>query len=239
MTDYKPIWDYFVFNGKNSLDFNCKVTSADYGVASRDIETVSVPGHSGDYTIDNNRFNNYQMTIPAYIVSDFKKSFTALSDHLMASPGYCRYEDSFNPDIYRMARFSGPIEPDVYFNLSGRFDLNFDCMPQKWLKSGEKPVEVTSSITLHNPTNMTAKPLIKVTSGTGMITIGSTIINLKANNGATVIDCDLMDAYEGATNRNGDLELISGVFPELPPGDTTITVASGITIELSPRWWRI
>lgn len=241
MNDFRPIWDYFIFNEKSSLEFNCKVTSGDYGSASRDVESVSVPGHSGDYTIDNKRFNNYEMTIPAYIPTDFKNSFDALADHLMQSPGYCRYEDTFHPDIYRMARFKGPIDPTVYFTLAGRFDLSFDCMPQKWLKSGEFPVTITSEkpVTLHNPTNMTAKPLIKVTAGTGSIIVGSTAMTLDANNGATIIDCDLMDAYEGPQNRNGDLTLLSGTFPELPAGDTTIAVGPGVVIELTPRWWRI
>lgn len=241
MTEYRPIWEYFIFNGRNSLDFNCKITAGDYGSASRDIESVSVPGHSGDYTIDNKRFNNYEMTIPAYIPDNFRNSYAALTDHLMKSPGYCRYEDSFHPDFYRMARFSGPIDPDVYFTLAGRFDLNFDCMPQKWLKSGEIPITVTSDkpVTLHNPTNMTAKPLIKVVSGTGTIIVGSTAVSLAANNGNTIIDCELMDAYEGSQNRNSDLTLLSGSFPELPSGNTTIEVDPGVVIEITPRWWRI
>ena len=237
-----PIWEYFIYNGKNSLDFNVKISEGDYGAAERDITSVEIPGRSGDLTLDNGRFRNRDMKIPGYIAKDFEPSLNAFLNHMLQDSGYHRYEDTYHPDVFVMARYTGPFEPEkVIMAESGAFTLTFRRMPQKWLKSGETavPVDDTASVTLNNPTAFTALPLIRVTSGTGTITINNTVVELTENNGATVIDSEAQECYEGTTNRNGDLVLTTGEFPQLVPGANTVTVGSGMVIELIPRWWRI
>lgn len=242
MTEPRPIWDYFIYNGKSCLDFNVHMQEADYGSAARDIESVEVPGMNGELTLDNGRFKNRTLKVPAWIVKDFRTSLAAFVSFILQDPGYHRYEDTYHPDIYMMARYTGPFEPSsVAFNESGKFVLEFDRKPQKWLKSGEIPIPVDDSdtVTVNNPTAFTALPLIKVTAGTGTITVNSTAVELTANNGATIIDCEMQECYEGSTNRNGDLELTTGEFPKLIPGNNTIEVDTDMEIELIPRWWRI
>lgn len=238
----RPVWDYFIFNGRNCMDFNVKMSEADYGSAERDITSVEVPGRSGDLTLDNGRFKNRKMKIPAYIVKDFESSLAAFMAFLLQDSEYHRYEDTYHPDYYVMARFSGPFEPtSVSFGEAGAFVLEFNRQPQKWLKSGEIAVQVTSAapVVLNNPTPFTARPLIRVTAGTGTITVGDTVVELSANNGATIIDSEAQECYEGSTNRNSDLVLTTGSFPELKPGQNQISVGAGMTIEITPRWWRI
>ena len=63
---------------------------------------------------------------------------------------------------------------------------------------------------------------------------------LKAADGYTDIDCDLEDAYKGSANKNGCLQLYSGEFPTLAPGENGITLGTGITkVEITPRWWSL
>ena len=100
-------------------------------------------------------------------------------------------------------------------------------------------ISAGQSVRQWNPTLFTAKPLIHVTQGTGRINVGSEIINLDTNNGNTYIDCQIEDAWEGNTNRNGDLTRVTGEMPTLPPGESVISVGSGMVIELTPRWWKI
>ena len=58
---------------------------------------------------------------------------------LLKEPGYHRLEDSYHPDYYRMAVLDKEISPELGFqNYSGSFDLTFSCMPQQYLKSGER-----------------------------------------------------------------------------------------------------
>ena len=61
-------------------------------------------------------------------------------------------------------------------------------------------------------------------------------MTISSANSYTDIDCDIMDAFKGSTNCNGN---ISGSFPTLAPGDNTVDLpSSGITkIEIIPRWW--
>lgn len=237
-----PIWEYFIYNGKNSLDFNVKVSEGDFGAAERDIQSAEIPGRNGSLTLDNGRFKNKRMYIPAYITKNFEQSLSAFLNHMLQDSGYHRYEDTYHPDVYLMARYTGPFEPEsVVAAESGKFTLEFDRMPQKWLKSGEIaiPVDDSAVVTVNNPTAFTALPLIKVTAGTGTITINNTVVQLTANNGATIIDSEMQECYEGTTNRNGDLVLTTGEFPQLVSGTNTIEVGEDMEIELIPRWWRI
>lgn len=238
----RPVWDYFIFNGRNCMDFNVKMSETDYSSAERDITSVEIPGRSGDLTLDNGRFKNRRMRIPAYIVKDFEPSLNAFTAFMLQDSAYHRYEDTYHPDYYVMARYTGPFELDsAYFGEAGAFVLEFDRQPQKWLKSGETaiPVDSSASVTLNNPTAFTALPLIKVTAGTGTITVGNTVVELAENNGGTIIDSEAQECYEGSTNRNGDLILTTGEFPKLDPGQAVISVSSGVEIEITPRWWRI
>lgn len=236
-----PLFDYFIFNGKSSLDFRCKMTgNGTFKSAQRDIESVEVPGRSGNLTIDNKRFRNVAIAYECYIVENFHDNLSTLIAWLMQTPGYLRLEDSYHPGEFRLARFSGPLDPNVTFGEEGSFDVEFDCQPQRFLTEGEIPITVgpSSSVKLHNPTNQTALPLIQV-AGTGTFSVGSNTVTLTANSGATIIDSEIMDTYEGATNRNGSVSFSAGEYPTLPEGETTISAGSGITLTVTPRWWKL
>ena len=117
---------------------------------------------------------------------------------------------------------------------AGEFDLTFNCKPQRFLKSGEDAITFTSGGSVLNETMQTAKPLLRV-YGTGTFSIGGATMTISSANVYTDIDCDLMNAFKGTTNCNGN---ISGTFAALAPGDNAITLGSGITkIEITPRWW--
>lgn len=238
----KVVDHYFIFNGKSSLDFSAIVDgNQTFKGAERDVEHFEVPGMNGDLTIDNGRFKSYIQPYKGFIVKDFENNSEAFRNFLTQDGSVHRLEDSIHPDQYRMATYAGPFDPSVIFLEAGTFTVNFYCKPQRWLKSGEKAVTISAgqSVRLWNPTLFTAKPLIRVTQGTGDINVGDEIINLAVNNGNTYIDCQLEDAWEGNTNRNGDLTRVTGEMPTLPPGESVISVGSGMVIELTPRWWKI
>lgn len=233
---------YFVFNGKSSLDFSAIIDgNQTFKGAERDVERFTVPGMNGDLTIDNKRFNSYIQPYDGFIVKDFENNSEAFRNFLTQDGSVHRLEDSIHPDEYRIASYAGPFDPSVIFLEAGSFSINFYCQPQRWLKSGEKAITISAgqSVRLWNPTLFPAKPLIRVTQGIGNINVGDEIINLSVNNGNTIIDCQLEDAWEGNANRNGDLTRVTGQMPVLPPGETGISVGPGMIIELTPRWWKI
>ena len=241
MTRVIPIRDYLIYNGMNSLDYKVRISgNGTYRAAERDIESVVVPGRNGELTIDRNRFKNSQQTYDAYIVDGYQENLSAFMNGLLSSAGYSRLEDSYHLDEFRMARFLGPVDPESVMDEAGRFELVFDCKPQRYLKQGEEEITIGPSETkvLFNPSPMTALPRIVVTSGTGDIVVNMQHCTLTANNGATVIDSELMDCYEGTVNRSGSLTLSDG-YPRLIAGENSISVPAGMTIKIQPRWWKL
>lgn len=234
---------YLIVNGKNLADFGVWYDgSREFQTPARKYTKATIPGRSGDLTLAEDAWENITIPFSCLIKDGFRPKYAALISFLHSTPKYVRIETTAQPDIYRMGAFLDETEPNMGpYNYRGRFSLEFDCMPQKWLKSGETAIPVTdaASVTLNNPTAFTALPLIKVTAGTGTITVGNTVVELAENNGGTIIDSEAQECYEGSTNRNGDLTLTTGEFPKLDPGQAVISVSSGVEIEITPRWWRI
>lgn len=222
------------YDGQRMDAFGVRISGEGvFNTPSRDIEFLSVPGRNGDLSIDNGRYNNISITYPAFIKDGFPQKNRALVSFLASVKGYKRLEDDYNPDYYRMAVYQGGIDfATTPWNRGAKFDLVFNCKPQKYLKVGEQTVTITTSGVLFNPTRFNAKPLIK--TGKGTITIGDYTITV-ANDcpvNEIYLDCDLMNAYNGTTNLNN---YVSGTFPELIPGANAITG----NFEIQPRWWTI
>lgn len=236
--------NYFTFDGISSKDFDVYISgNKTYGAAEADVSSQTVPGRNGALLLYNNRFNNVEYSYDAFILNDMDSNIAGLRDYLLSKKTYCRLEDTYHPDEYRMAVFRGPFEPDVHQTLlGGSFTLNFECKPQRFLDTGTTPVTFSTSQTFVNPTNMDARPLIQVW-GTGSFRVGSTTITIKTHGKTYMyIDCELQDAYYESTNLNYYVSLSPNVFPVLPGGASTVIqrVSTSITqIRVWPRWWRL
>ena len=204
----------------------------------RDMEKVSVPGRNGDLILDNGRYLNLDVTYHIGIQRPVDTNLRGLRSALLSQPGYHRLEDSWHTNEFRLAAFKGPIQPDVKVMLRvAEFDLTFDCKPQRFIKSGEHPIEFTSNGIIFNLYDMTAKPLVRV-YGTGYLTIGAETIRIMTANEYTDIDCELMDAYKDGTNCNRNIQLQTGEFFHLDPGDNNVVITGDITrVIIIPRWW--
>ena len=228
--------NYLTYGGTNLREFGVYVNGTyTYSSPERSIERIVVPGRSGTLTIDNQRFENIEVSYAAFIVRDFPTNIEGLRNYIGKSAGYRRLEETYHPDEYRMARFVSGLQVEATPLLrEGRFTMVFDCMPQRFLKSGELVTEFTSNGNIYNPTTRPAKPLLRVW-GNGQLGIGSATLTISNTTNYTDIDCETMDAYYGATNRNSN---ISGTFPTLNPGQSGITLGAGITkLQITPRWW--
>lgn len=232
------MYDVLTFNGVSFADYGTFYDSSQIFITpEKQTEFFEIPGRSGDLSISQNRFANVSIPYNCFIRRNFIENYTNLMNYLLSQDGYGRLENTREADVYRMAQFVSETQPDTgAFLKYGSFTLTFNCKPQKWLKSGENAIYVDSSVTLMNPTQFDAKPLIEVT-GTGTITINNTPMVLDTNTSVTYIDCDMQDAYEGTINRNPNLTVSSG-FPVLSPGENVVTV-NGCTINIIPRWWRL
>ena len=228
--------NYLTYDGKNLRDYGVYVNGTyTFSSPERSIERVVIPGRSGTLTIDNQRYENIEVSYEAFIVRNFQDNIEGLRNWLGTAAGYRRLEETYHPDEYRMARFVSGLSVEATPLLrEGRFTMVFDCMPQRFLKSGEQITEYSANGSIFNPTMQKAKPFLRVW-GNGQLGIGSATLTISGTTDFTDIDCETMDAYYWATNRNSN---ISGTFPVLNPGENGIALGSGITkVGIQPRWW--
>lgn len=228
---------WLTFNDKSSKDFGVYISGLNtYNAPERDVEVLSIPGRNGDLTIDNGRYKNIVVSYPAFIYDKFDQNIEGLRNYLLSQSGYKRLEDTYHPDEFRMARLKGDFSAKVVDWLeAGEFNLDFDCYPQRFLKSGEQAIEFTAAGSIHNE-YMPSKPLIRA-YGTGSFTISGVSVQITTASEYTDIDCDLMEAYKGSTNCNGNIVLTNGAFPVLNQGDNSIGISGLTKIEIRPRWW--
>lgn len=240
MSELRDFRNYFIFDRVPSTDFELFINgNRTFDAPAADIETITVPGKSGDLLRFNNRYENATVSYEAWIMDDMNTNLRALRSFLLSRTSYCRLEDTYHPDEYRMACYSGGLSANVtHENSLGSFTLNFTCKPQRFLKSGETKIVGTDTVSVYNPSYFPAKPLIRI-YGNGTLTIGNAQITVKNNADDYVdIDCELMDAYTGIRNRNADIETNVTGYITMAPGAGTVSKTSGISkFEITPRWY--
>lgn len=235
--------NYITFGGVTSTSVGVTVeVYPSLNRPQRKIEKYSIPGRNGDIVMVQDAWENYEQEYEIWAGSrSFGASpsaFVSVADWLFSGSGYQRLEDTYEPNYYRMACFVGPFDVDNVLSQFGRATITFDCMPQRFLKSGETAVMLTASGTMSNPTSFTALPVITVHgSGSGVITCGYKALTISSITDGMVIDSVNQDAYYSATNLNN---VISGNYPVIPGGNHIMAISGGITsIEVVPNWWTL
>lgn len=230
-----------IIDGKNCADYGVWISgSGTFDASPRAMESIVVPGRNGDLHFDNGRFQNIAVTYPAFISRRFQPRMDDFRAWLCSKYRYVKIEDTYHPDEFRLGLFKGGLTVSTTArNLSGSFNLTFDCKPQRFLKSGEIPVTYTASGTIYNPTEYAAKPLIKCYGTGGTVTINGVSVGVTGCTNYVILDCDLMESYEGSTSRNGTTTLVNGEFPTLGAGANAVAFSGFSRVEITPRWWRI
>lgn len=235
-----------IFDGKSSLDYGVYISGEGvYNSPERDLEMISVPGRNGDYIIDRGRFLNIDVTYPAGTFDDDQQSFAqSISDFrnaVMSTVGYCRLEDDYHPDEFRLASAGSGFEvAPVKYGTAGEFSLIFSCKPQRFLKSGETEITASNNSTITNPTLFTALPLITV-QGTGNLTINGNTLTISGNGATVFIDCESQEAYlQGGSSANNRITFNGNSnFYTLKSGSNSISWTGLTSVKIKPRWWKI
>lgn len=235
------IQHYLVFDRKDLRDFGVWISgNGTFNAPARDVTTFSVPGRNGNLTYDNGKYNNISITYPCFISRNFEGRVEELREWLCSHIGYYRIEDTYHQDEYRLGMYKGGFTATpTARNLAGKFNLVFDCKPQRYLKSGEIEKSISNSGVLYNPTLFTALPTIKCTGTSGSITVNDITVSASSLTSGVTLDCESMEAYEGTTNRNNNITLTNGAFPVLAPGVNTISFTGFSAVKIIPRWWRL
>lgn len=211
----------------------------------KDVKFFQIPARNGDLSIFNGRYKNVTIRVNCFIRENFVENFNNLMNFLYTQNGYARLENDVDSLVYRMGQYVTKTTPQTGpYNKNGLFTLEFNCMPQRFLKSGEQQIsgfDFQGNLTITNPTPFEAYPYIYAYNGTGQEFTSITI------NGKTVLSDGNIDLgaieYDGATgylthtqSGNTETEYV-GRIP-LASGDNVVrmTNASGYVI---PHWWTL
>lgn len=239
--------EYMLIDGKNSIEYGIWLFgNEEYNFPQRDVEMVSVPGRSGDLTIDKDRFKNIKVKYSCVMLDKDGRNLDAFRAFLLSGSGYRRIETTFDLDHYRLGISTGDIKPKMSRQKDvSTFDMVFDCKPQRYFKSGEDSFSVNSGETVYNPSLYESRPLIRVVtrlkSGTtkARLTIGNVAVDVLPVADYVDIDSELQDAYHGLDNLNSKISLVNNAFPVLSAGENQITFTDITSVTITPRWWTI
>lgn len=230
---------FLTFAGKSSHDFGVRISGeATYNSPERNFTEETIAGRNGTLIIDDGSFKNIEVTYPSYIVTDMPQRIRDFANYMGSFKGYQRLEDTYAPDVYRLAQYRGGLEVESsgYMNRQGKFDIVFNCKPQRFLKSGEQPITFNNNGKIFNSTQFESRPHLRVYgTGAGTVAIGHYTINISSINQYVDIDCELMDAYKGSVNCNANVYFNADVFA-LPVGESGVTFSGNITsVIVTPR----
>lgn len=225
----------FIFDGQASSDFGLLISDKDiYSAPARDVSFVSVPGRNGDVIIDNNRYENINVS---YTVSfrHLSTRSTVLKLWLCKSGYYC-LTDTYQPEYFRMAAFSSNLKIDELIRNVGKAQLVFNCKPFMYSFAGQEKITLTAEGIITNPEAFTSEPYIKITgSGNVTLSIGNKSYSMTAIGPCIELDSELMAAYRGSTLCNNKINFTE--FPTLLPGDNNISWTGSVAkVEIVPRW---
>lgn len=237
--------DYIIYNSIYSNSLGIFVSrGSSYDAAAPDYVSYQIQGRNGDLQINNDRYQNIDVTYPVFIPRGFPSMVQAVRNWMRSADGYANLQDSYDTTHYRLARgkdvLSFSPSPN---NVGANFQLVFDSKPQRFLISGYSQQSITSGDVLTNPTQFTALPRFQVSgiSNGGTLTVANslgttTMTATRARSSSAYIDCETMNIYSGSTNLN---DLFSGDFPVFTEGNNTITFSGITTVAVRPRWWEL
>ena len=233
--------EFFIYDGVDCRNFQINVFDKNsFGGSAREYTSLVIPGKSGEILIDNRRHPNTEHAYSCVIYENAEANLDNFREFLLSRSGYRRLEDTMHEHEFYQAYYAEEFNTTFSRNRDMcKFDLLFRRKPQRYLKEGETAVEYTSNGKIINPSRFPAQPLIRV-HGTGTVGIGTSTITITENQTYIDIDCEIMEAYTGTTNKNNKVSFSGNDFPTLHEGENGVTLSGSVSkVIITPRWYRM
>lgn len=193
-----------------------------------------VPGRSGRLVRQLPERENVSLSYDLAVVPAAGRSLPDTVDAAVAwlqQDGWMELYDDSDPDVYYLAQYLGGQDLAAVLHRARRARVSFDCLPQRWLRSGALPAVYTAAAAIHNPTGNIALPRLTLAgSGAGAVTVGERTLSVSNCSGLTV-DCDTR-LITGPTGT------VTGDFPQLDPGENALSFSGGVaSVTVEPRWY--
>lgn len=246
----------FTFNGINSDSMGLFVEKfPERPFPSRKQSIYDIHGRSGNLIVDENAFSNTTQSYEVFILggsTGFQAKATAIAHWLLSPAGYANLTDSYDPTVYRKARFTGGVSFLNSLNKYGKATITFDCCPQRYPSTPETLSGVLGdTFTVPNVSGlMNGFPLITINNWVKNDTSGKfetdtleiTIPQIGTNQTKIYIDFESHTIYN-ATGYRVYSAVVSGTWNSLGSGDTIITTkvagSTTPTISVETRRWYV
>lgn len=231
----------FSYNGKRSYDdMGLIITELPaFSSPERDITFTSVSGRSGDIVTDNKRFKNAEGKYKVAAATDtFSPEQTArkIKRWLQGEAGYFVLSDTYDPNYFRYACYSGQLDIENKLRLLGKATLKFNCKPFRYRIDGRQEIHITEPRKIYNPEDWESAPYIKIV-GSGNITLSinnDTFAFLNVD-GYIELDSEMHMAYKGTELQNDKVTFTTP--PAFLPGLNNLSFTGAVDkIIIIPRW---
>ena len=224
---------FFIFNNISSEDYFILNKLPFIVKATKDIEKIEIPGRDGFLTNDLGSYRGIIKSVECTIRNlddiDFICSW-------LTGNGEVIFSNELDK-VYK-ATIINQIDFSKILRQFHSFLIQFECQPHKYSLSNDIITLTTTPQTILNSGSANSRPIIKV-FGTGAITltINSKVVTLTNIVDYVTIDSEMMDCYKDTLLKNNDM---NGEFPELIPGNNTISWTGTVTkIEITPNFRNI
>lgn len=207
---------WFHFKGKDSRDFGILISAAPEKVrAERRVEQVTIPGRSGELTMDEGTYAPYVLSVECST-----RGSENLDEILAWLDGAGELILCTEPDKVFRASIYNKISVSDMIYLYNSFLLQFRVQPFKYsVNAAGDALELTAPTTTRNSGTVYSEPLITVYgSGDITLTVNGADFPLYGVQESITIDSEMMEVFKGNANQNGKYG--GAEFPRFEVGRT-------------------
>lgn len=226
---------YLIFRGVSTMDLpNVYVSKMpSHKKAAMRYTEYYVKGRDGALHIDEG-LANYEIQATLVLLDGDASARQAVNAWASGSGKLITSDDPdkcYRAAVRKEVRWTRVLGNRGYFDTA---QITWDCDPYMY-EADEKPIVRTSSGSIKNPGTAPAIPLLVLEgSGNCKVTIGGTQFTISNVTSGVPVTLDCENGYAYA--ESGAM-MMSGDFPEIPVGTSTVTLGSHVTkLTITPHW---